>query len=331
MARVSIGNEPTPDAINEIVEDSRAENFDVVIAIGGGSVLDAGKAVSAMLKENEHIENYLEGVGTTQPSGRKVPFIAVPTTAGTGSEATANAVLCSIGRDGYKKSLRHDNYLPNLALVDPELTTHCPPQLSLACSMDCFSQLVEGYLSTGSSQLTDILAVDGLKAVSRSLRQVSSETVSPAARSDMSYATLLSGIVLTNAGLGTVHGFASAIGGLIDIPHGLVCGTLMYATNKITLEKLREDPESAQHKTGLQKYAELGRIFSQETHNNDAWYQDFFIETLGLLTDKMNKAKLSDYGADQTIIPAIIDRTGNKKNPAILDKEDLIKILELRL
>jgi len=329
----AVGHEPSPADIDRIVADvaDAAEAVDMVIAIGGGSVLDSGKAIAAMLKEKGSVVTYLEGVGTRTPSGAKVPFIAIPTTAGTGSEATANTVLSEVGADGFKKSLRHENYIPNLALVDPDLAGSCPPALSLACGMDCFTQLVEGYLSTKCSQLTDLLAVDGLKAVARSLRLLAAANPQPDTRADMAYATLLSGVVLTNAGLGTVHGFAAAVGSQVNIPHGAVCGTLMAETNLATLRKLRTSVASDQQRTALWKYARLGKIFSGQEAKNDSWYQDFFVEELKRLTQVAAMPRLSDYGITASVLPAIIDATGNKNNPAELSADELGSILAARL
>ena len=328
IVTTTIGNEPTPADIDTIISEQRRGKIDLIIAIGGGSVIDSGKAVAAMFREDGSVAEYMEGVGRRKPNGIKLPFIAIPTTAGTGSEATTNAVLSNIGPSGYKKSLRHDNYIPDLALIDPELAMSCPSALSLACGMDCFSQLVEGYLSTGASQLTDLLALDGLRAVSRSLKLVGTENPSPAVRSDMAYAALLSGIVLTNAGLGTIHGFASAAGGVVDIPHGLVCGMLMASTNRKTLEKLRNSPASEQTTNALQKYATLGEIFSQRECQTAEWYQDSFIEELNNLTALLGHVRLSDYGINKQSIPAIVGQTGNKNNPVKLSSEELTAILE---
>ncbi len=328
MPTVHIDSEPSPQMIDAIVADLAGEDIDFVIALGGGSVLDGGKAISVMLKEKGQVKRFLEGVGSTAPSGRKLPFIAIPTTSGTGSEATSNAVISSIGSRGFKSSLRHDNFIPDLALVDPMLTLSCPEKLTVACGMDCFSQLVEGYLSTNSSPLTDALALDGIKAIHRSLRLVCADGGNLPARCDLAYAALLSGIVLCNSGLGTVHGFASALGGLFPIPHGLVCGTLMAPVNALTLKNLRTKSDNP---SALAKYAQLGILFCDQKNKTDAWYQDYFIEELEKIADELDIAPLSAFGISTADIDNIVTKTGNKYNPAPLTREDLATILRSRI
>lgn len=325
---VHIGTEPSPQLIDGIVAGPLVTGRDMVIAIGGGSALDAGKALAAMLVEKGTVRRFLEGVGTEQASGRKLPFIAVPTTSGTGSEATGNAVISSVGVNGFKRSLRHDQYIPNLALVDPVLTISCPPTLTVACSMDCFTQLVEGYLASHGSRLTDTLALDGIRAVWRSLEVVCRDGSNLAARTDMAYGALLSGIVLTNAGLGTVHGFASAIGGFFAVPHGVVCGTLMAETNRLTVKRLRQTGTNPQ---ALRKYATLGRICSTAVEKTESWYQDFFIEELIRLTRELDIPRLDELGIGREDTRKIVDQTSNKYNPAQLSPEDLTAILLARM
>jgi len=328
VSTVHIGSEPSPEMIDSIVADLAEADIDLVIALGGGSVLDGGKAISVMLKEKGEVIRFLEGVGSTTPSGRKLPFIAIPTTSGTGSEATSNAVISSIGSQGFKSSLRHDNFIPDLALVDPALTLSCPEKLTVACGMDCFSQLVEGYLSTNSSSLTDAVALDGIKAIHRSLRLVCADGNNLQARSDLAYAALLSGIVLCNSGLGTVHGFASALGGLFAIPHGLVCGTLMAPVNAMTLKNLRTKGDNL---PALTKYAQLGSLFSDRQNKTDAWYQDYFIEELARLADDLGIRPLSACGVSTIDIENIVAKTANKYNPTPLTREDLAAILHSRI
>jgi alcohol dehydrogenase class IV len=320
-----ISNEPSPEVIDEIVARSKNEQIDSVVAIGGGSVLDAGKAISAMLQENGSVTQFLEGVGDKEPSGKKLPFIAVPTTSGTGSEATSNAVLSVVGPKGFKKSLRHDNYIPNIAIVDPELTLSCPPALTAACGMDCFTQLVEAYLSTNSSALTDTFALQGIEAIARSLTSVFQQGNNIDARNDLSYAAMLSGVVLANAGLGTVHGFASAIGGVIPAAHGIVCGTLMEPCNRLTLSRLRKaDKENP----ALDKYTTLGRTFSSEKQKSDSWYQDYFIDSLAEISNHLGIPDLTIFKITEAQFEKILSDTGNKYNPVQLDRNDLETILK---
>ena len=323
-ATENISAEPAPKSIDDIVAKYGNEQMCSVVAIGGGSVLDAGKAVSAMLQEDGPVADFLEGVGTKQPSGKKIPFIAVPTTSGTGSEVTSNAVLSRVGSEGFKKSLRHDNYIPDIAIIDPELTVSCPPALTAACGMDCFSQLVEAYLSTNSSPLTDAFSLQGIHAISRSLLIAFRQGDNIEARSDLSYAAMLSGIVLANAGLGTVHGFASVIGGILPVAHGILCGTLMEPTNRLTLARLRQqDTENP----ALKKYAVLGKVFSNKNQKHDAWYQDHFINVLNQMSDNLEIPNLSKYHLTNETIEKIISDTGNKHNPVDFDHEDLATIL----
>lgn len=323
-----ITKEPSPETIDTIVADKHYRTIDMVISIGGGSTLDAGKAMAAMLVEGGAVSRFLEGVGTKKPSGKKLPFIAIPTTAGTGSEATCNAVLSSLGSEGFKRSLRHHGYFANLALVDPLLTLSCPRPLTISCAMDCFTQLVEGYLSIGGSTLTDALAVEGIRKISEALRPVASDGSNLTARSNLSYATLLSGIVLANAGLGTVHGFAAVIGGLLAIPHGVICGSLMAPANRSTLKNLRI---TAPDHPALSKYATLGRIFTTRTGHTDSWYQDHFIAELEKLADDLALPFLSDYEIRKDDAENIAAQTGNKNNPARLSQEELVEILHSRI
>ena len=323
-----VTTEPSPELIDAIVARHQTDGIDTVVAIGGGSVLDAGKAVAAMLVEGGPVECFLEGVGDQKPSGRRLPFIAVPTTAGTGSEATSNAVLTSVGGAGFKRSLRHQRFVPDIALVDPALSLSMPRNITVACGMDAFSQLVEAYLSTQASPFTDALAFDGIRAVRHSLLTVCNDGTNLAARADMAYAALLSGIVLSQAGLGVIHGFASAIGGLFPIPHGVVCGTLMAACNRITLERLRR---SGDNPGALDKYCRLGSLFMGDEMATAEYCQDLFIAELDKLTDELAIAPLGQYGIDGTHLEQIIEQTGNKCNPVTLDREEMRRILFTRL
>jgi len=323
----TIEGEPSPDIVDSVVRRYSSGRTDAVISIGGGSAIDAGKAVSAMMYKKESVQDYLEAVGIKDHPGSKIPFIAVPTTSGTGSEATKNAVISRVGPDGFKRSLRHDNLVPDIAIVDPEMTLTCPSDITAASGMDCFTQLTEAYLSDKSCEYTDAFAFEGLKAISNSLLKAVHDGQDIAARSGMSFAALTSGVCLANAGLGVVHGFAASIGGLYNIPHGVVCGTLMSATNRITVQRLRTSKESD---ISLKKYAQLGRIFLGEENKNDGYFIDFFLDFLDQLTDELRLPGLRKAGIREEDLPRIARLTENKNNPVKLTPDDLLEILKIR-
>jgi alcohol dehydrogenase class IV len=325
---LSISGEPSPDNIDEAVKKLRNEDIGLVVGIGGGSVLDAGKAVSAMMFKTESVSDFLEGVGNKEHPGTKIPYIAVPTTSGTGSEATKNAVISKIGTDGFKRSLRHDNFVPDIAIVDPELTLSCPKEITSACGMDCFTQLTEAYLSDKSCEYTDALAIEGLKAIKSSLLETTNDGDNIEARTGMSFAALTSGICLANAGLGVVHGFASSIGGMYNIPHGLVCGTLMAVSNEVNVKRLRERQSNPR---ALKKYAILGELFLELKDKSDEYYTDSFINYLHELTVKLNLDRLGKFGLEEKDIELVCLNTEIKNNPVKLAVDDLKEILSYRL
>jgi alcohol dehydrogenase class IV len=321
---IVIESEPYPRIIDDAVRGSRDFKPDVIVAIGGGSVMDTGKAISAMINVKNSVIDYLEGVGNKVHPGTKIPFIAVPTTSGTGSEATNNAVISQIGKDGFKKSLRHNNFVPDIALIDPEFTLSCPKEITAASGMDCFTQLAEAFLSFKSNEYTDALAREGLKAIKDSLKAVNKNGKDIAARAGMSFAALTSGICLTNAGLGVVHGLASSIGGMFNIPHGVICGTLMAGSNELNIKKLRKgygNPE------GLKKYAFLGELFLDEKGKSDDYYIDGFVDYLRLLTDELNLPGLKRFGIKENDLEKICAITECKNNPVKLETSDLMEIL----
>jgi alcohol dehydrogenase class IV len=324
---VSIPGEPSPENIDNAVIQFNNVDIDLVIGIGGGSVIDAGKAISGMLYKPDSVMEYLEGVGAKEHPGTKIPFIAIPTTSGTGSEATKNAVISKIGENGFKKSLRHDNLVPDIAVIDPELTLHCPPEITAASGMDCFTQLTEAYLSDKSGEYTDALAMEGLKAVKSFLIRTYINGEDIEARTGMSFAALTSGICLANAGLGVVHGFASSIGGMYNIPHGIVCGTLMGVTNELNVRKLRSLSGGAD---ALEKYVLLGKLFLGEMNKTDDFYVDGFIDFLHKLTAELNLPGLKKSGVNKIDIEQICKSTEGKNNPVRLDFDDLSEIITRR-
>ncbi len=320
--------EPSPGNIDAITEKYFNKDINVIVAIGGGSAIDTGKAVSAMILSGEKVKDYLEGVGNKIHKGSKLPFIAVPTTSGTGSEATNNAVISEIGERGFKKSLRHTNFVPDYAIVDPELTLSCNPEITAASGMDAFSQLLESYLSVKASLFTDSLAVEALKCISICLSSVYKDGHDLKARTGMAYAAMISGIALSNAGLGLVHGFASALGGFINIPHGIVCGTLMGAVNRRNVEMLCDGDSS---NVAFTKYVSAGKIFVRDNNKSDEYYARTFIDHIDELIAIMKLPRLGKYGLESGQIDKIIDSTSLKDNPVSLDKSDMRNILLSRI
>lgn len=321
-----VDKEPTPQLVDRAVQENISHSHNVVVAVGGGSALDAGKAISAMLPLAEPVKDYLEGVGKKSHPGIKIPFIAVPTTAGTGSEATKNAVLSETGVNGYKRSLRHDNFVPEIALIDPELSVSCSPTTSAASGMDSFTQLLESYLSTAANPLTDAYALQGLDLVSRSLLKVYRDGTDVGARADMSLAAYLSGVTLANAGLGLVHGFASSIGGYFEIPHGVICSAMMAPANKLTVQKLRSEKNNH---VALNKYATIGRIFSSVDNKKEDYYIDSLLELIESWTNELNIPKLGTFGVSLSDHDRIAKITDNKNNPVKHDMQEILQILAL--
>ncbi len=322
-----ISNEPSPEDIDQICRQNQLKETDAVVAIGGGSVLDAGKAVSAMIGKKEPVKTYLEGVGTKEPDGSTLPFIALPTTSGTGSECTKNAVISEVGENGFKKSLRHDNFVPKIAIVDPELTLNCPKGVTAASGMDAFTQLLESYLSTNSSPMTDSLALGGLEKIKESFENVMGDGNNLPAREGLAYASMISGITLANAGLGTIHGFASSIGGRYDIPHGVVCGTLMLPCNKVTIRKLKK---TKSNDAALVKYATVGRMFCGVPRKSVNYHINYLLELISDWTERFGIPRLSQFDVQRDAFPEIVKNTGNKNNPVDLNEDELLEVLESR-
>jgi len=330
---ISISNEPAPTIIDEVATKFRKKNIELVVGIGGGSVTDAGKAISAMIPKEDSIKNYLEGVGSKTHDGKKIPYIAIPTTSGTGSEATKNAVISEIGPKGFKKSLRHDNLIPNVALIDPVLMIPCPSSISAACGMDAFTQLLEAFVSPKGSPMTDALAFSGMKYINKNLLSACSSGASNIeVRTAMAYASLMSGITLANAGLGIVHGLAGPIGGLFDIPHGVICGTLLTEATKINIKKLQELGSSG--KEGLRKYADIGVLLSGNKFVEQGKIDEYcsiLVDTLDGWTQDLKLERLRKYGINIKDIEKIIEKAGLKNNPVNLNKKDIKTILINRL
>jgi alcohol dehydrogenase class IV len=273
--------EPTVELARAGVAAAREHGADVVVAIGGGSVIDLGKAVAALLGNGGDPLDYLEVVGSgrkiTQPA---VPCVAVPTTAGTGAEVTANAVLASPAH-GVKVSLRSTLMIPRVALVDPQLTVSCPPQVTAASGLDALTQCLEPLVSVRANPLTDGLAREGLRRAAAGLRAAYTNGEDLVARADMAVCSLLGGIALANAKLGAVHGLAGVIGGTADVPHGVACAALLapvVAANVRALRSHRPDHPA------LDRYAEMARLLTSVPTAAVEDGIDWIRETVSLLS-----------------------------------------------
>jgi alcohol dehydrogenase len=329
---IRVAGEPSPQLVDDAVASLRGGKWDVVIGIGGGSALDAAKAIAGLLIPGNSVLEHLEGVGPERPYlGPAVPFIAVPTTAGTGSEATKNAVLSTHGPEGYKKSFRDEKLVAQYAVVDPDLLASCPRTVLAANGMDAFTQLLEAYVSVRANPMTDALALSGLEAARDGLLPWYEGTDDPAAcRSRMAYAALLSGIALAQTGLGAVHGLASPLGAYFPIPHGVVCGTLVAAATRVNVAALRERDADG---PALHKYADVGRLLCRESMDDDA----AIAALLALLEDwtrRLELPRLSAYGVrteDCARIVANSRGSSMRTNPVVLTDEELGRILMARL
>lgn len=328
MSQEIIAHEPSPSMIDEITDRYRDSDIQVVVAVGGGSVMDAGKAVSAMIPVGGSIKDYLEGLGDREHPGDKIPFIAMPTTSGTGSEMTKNAVISEVGEHGFKKSLRHDNFIPELAIIDPEMMLSCPAKLTATSGMDAFTQLLESYVSRQANPMTDALALQGLKQIKKYLLRAFLEGENNLeARSGMALAAMFSGITLAHAGLGLVHGFASPLGGFFYIPHGVVCGSLMAPVFAHTIDNLIDQPEHP----AIRKLNIVSKIFSDFKYKQEKEYLNAFKEKLIHMTNLLEIPRLSEYGFKEENIEKVIEHTSHKFHPVSLTKEQMADALRSRI
>lgn len=325
--------EPSPQYVDNVVKELAAESIDAVIGIGGGSVLDAAKAIAGLLKTKNSVLDYLEGVGPELVyCGPAVPFIAVPTTAGTGSEATKNAVLSVQGEGGFKKSFRDEKLVAEYALVDPALLASCPADLIAANGMDALTQLLESYVSTRANVLTDALAISGLRAVRDGLLDWFRDgSGAESAQDKMAYAAMTSGITLAQVGLGSVHGLASPLGAFFPIPHGVVCGTLVGAATQINIEALLSRDDSSE---ALAKYARLGDVLNEKRHATQEASRHALVAMLNDWIATMALPRLRQYGVNKNNLDKIVANSHGssmKTNPVVLTDQEIQKILVMRL
>lgn len=329
---LKVVGEPSPRFVDEAVRQWSGSSFDAVVAIGGGSALDAAKAIAGLLRPGNSVREHLEGVGPEKAYlGPATPLIAVPTTAGTGSEATKNAVLSEHGESGFKKSFRDEKLVPEYAIVDPDLLTTCPPELIAANGMDALTQLLESYVSTRANPMTDALAWSGMQAVRDGLFAWYERTGSAAAgRERMAYAALLSGICLAQTGLGAVHGLASPLGAFFPIAHGVACGTLVATATRINIEAMRErEPDNP----AVAKYAAVGRLLREPLYpaGDDCLNLARILEDW---TQRLDLPGLRVCGLGSTDVPRVVANSRGssmKTNPIVLTDAEVARILTARL
>jgi alcohol dehydrogenase class IV len=323
-----VAGEPEIATVETGLALAREENCDLVIALGGGSVIDAGKAIAAMLANDGELLDYLEIIGLGKSISKPgAPFIAVPTTAGTGAEVTRNAVLASPTHK-VKVSLRSPLLLPRVAVVDPELTYDLPPALTASTGLDALTQLIEPYVCTRANAMTDGFCELGIGRAARSLREAVFNGQSQAARADMAMASLAGGIALANAGLGAVHGFAGPIGGMFPAPHGAVCAALLSPVMAVNLRALRERDEKNPALPRFQKIAAL------LTGNRSATAGDGVVWVQNLVAG-LPVPKLGAYGIREEHVDEIVAKAANassmKANPIGLTSDELARTLRLAI
>lgn len=339
VRHVAIEGEPSTAFIDSARDSLRDAGLDLVIGIGGGSVIDGAKALSAMLPHRNSVLEHLEDVGSNRPhSGVKLPFVAVPTTSGTGGEMTKNAVLSRVGRDGYKKSLRHDSLIPDAVIVDPELMLSCPRGVTAACGMDALTQLLEPFLSPASSPAVDSLVVGALERVRDCLLPACGGGAGDVeVRAGMAYASMISGIALANAGLGIVHGLASPVGGFFPVPHGVVCGTLVAEATAANLAALRAEERAGGAPLGrarraLARYAEAGRILAPRSgRGSEAADGDALVERLREWIEALQLPRLGAFGIAEGDLDRIAGAAHNRNNPVQLNRQQILAVLAARL
>ena len=318
--RLVVGSEPTISLVERGVAQARSARCDLVVAFGGGSVLDTGKAIAVLLTNVAPIRDYLEVIGKAQPlTNPPAPLIAIPTTAGTGAEVTRNAVLMA-EQEGVKVSLRSASAIAAAAIIDPELTYTLSPEVTASSGLDALTQCIEPYVSVQANPVSDAVAREGIRRASGALRRAFRDGSDAVARSDMAVASLMSGIALSNAKLGAVHGFAAPLGGMFPVPHGVACARLLAPVTHINIRALRaREPNSP----AIARYEEIARVV---TGNPGARAEDAAV-WLRELVEELRVPRLSFYGVREEDVPRVVAQarqaSSMKGNPLVLTDEEL--------
>ncbi len=324
VTRYSVGGEPDVETVEAGVRAAQEANCDHVIALGGGSVLDTGKAIAGLLTNGGSVLDYVEVVGRGQPIRMPAaPMIAMPSTAGTGTEVTRNAVI-AVHDKNLKVSMRSPYLLPRVAVVDPTLTTTMPPEVTASTGLDALTQLIEPFTSSKRNPMTDALAEAGLQRASRSLLKAYREGT-PESREDMAFASLCGGLCLANSGLGAVHGFAAVLGGRYPIPHGVCCATMLPHVVKGNIEALRQrEPDSPV----LKRYAVVAGYLNGGSTGDPL---GALVEHLSELCRAMQIPRLSAFGVSSDAVPELVAQaqqaSSMKANPLKLTPDELTAML----
>lgn len=323
-----VTGEPTLDIIRNGIREARFSECDLVVGIGGGSAIDTGKAVSAMLSNPGDPLDYLEIIGQGKSlQHQAIAFIAVPTTAGTGAEVTKNAVISS-PQHRVKASLRSNLMLPRVALIDPELTYALPSDITATTGLDALTQLIEPFVSIKANPFTDVFCRDGIQRAVRSLMRACIDGNDVAARCDMSMASLFGGLALANGGLGAVHGLAGPIGGMFPAPHGAICARLLPEVLMINFRALSLRAPQSPH---ISRFVETAHML---TGNQSSTVQDAYL-WLRDLCDSLHIHSLSVYGLTPGDFEVLIEKSKTsgsmRGNPITLNDEEIIEILSLSI
>ena len=319
-----VAHEPTVETVQSGVRHVRHASCDLIIGFGGGSVIDAGKAIAALMTNPGDLLDYLEVIGKGKPITQPAaPYIAIPTTAGTGAEVTRNAVLAS-PEHHVKVSLRSPLMLPRVALVDPELTYSLPPQITASTGLDALTQLVEPFVSIRANPMTDAFCREGMRRATHSLRQAYEYRNDVKAREDMALASLLGGLALANAGLGAVHGIASVVGGMFPAPHGAVCARLLPHVMEISVRALQERQPRSE---ALHRYDEVARILTGSDQAKAADGVAWVLE----LCQALQIPPLASYGMTPADLSTVVEESAvassTKANPIQLTPDEMREIL----
>jgi alcohol dehydrogenase class IV len=323
----TVNSEPTAADITNGVEFGKLKGCKVVIGFGGGSAIDCAKAIAALIPNDGELFDYLEVIGKGKPLTKPpLPFIAIPTTAGTGAEVTKNSVIKSPAHH-VKVSLRNELMYPDFAVVDPSLTLSLPPEITASTGVDALTHLLETFVSNQSNPFIDMFCREGMNRISQSLRNAYNNGDNLKAREDMSMASMLGGMALANVKLGAVHGFAGPMGGMFSMPHGAICACLLPAVMEINIKVISEQNLQKY----LQKYDERAKIL---TGNPDAEAGDGIKWVKKLVAD-LAIPSLSDFGLQKESFPELVVKakkaSSMKGNSVVLDDASLIEILEYSL